>query len=158
MIKAQAEFLNMTFSNFWSAAEFRHTHLPSQECACVMPAVLGLHFPKFPSVKISCDIVFFFASLAHFLDTGVSDPFRENYVWCSICCRSPKVVLTPRIQWFKGTYFQSCNHTETMTFAIYLSGIHWNESKQKKQKKQLGKILQNFLVLASSGNQGWKTD
>lgn len=31
-------------------------------------------------------------------------------------------MLSPRFQWFKETHLQSCNHIETMTFAIYLSG------------------------------------
>lgn len=83
VIKAQGEFLNITFFKFLKCTHVRlhsHTRLPSQVCANVMPAVLGLHFPEFPSVKITCDIVFFFASFAHFLDTGVSDPFRESYI------------------------------------------------------------------------------
>lgn len=47
-------------------------------CVCLLPVLLDVHFPEFSLLKVSCDTDFFFASLSHFLDTGVCDPFREN--------------------------------------------------------------------------------
>ena len=60
-------------------------------------------------------------------------------------------MLTPRFQWFKETQFQNCNHIETMTFAIYLSGIHRNESKHSQSLGKTPQYCQAWL-LASNRN------
>lgn len=49
---------------------FRHMLLPSLSLY-ISGQLLDLHSPKFPSDKVSCSVVFYFASFAHFLDTNV---------------------------------------------------------------------------------------